>query len=336
MSDAEQQPTTVSGAADTIKGLLNQSADNQQAPTETETVAEETSMQVSDEPVESIEETVNPSDIPNKDALSEESTEVSDEETSTQEISEEPIFPVTIDGQKYEVNQQELINGYQRQADYSRKTEELSIERKQQEDQLSRERETVQSQMGNLMQLEQSLRSQLDAEMQSIDFDKMYEEDPVQASRLQYQMQKRQKDLEAAQQKIMSTQQQEYSKYVAEQEKQMFLKMPEMKDPAKASVVKNNMKEYLADQGYQAQEIAGLTDHRMLLVLKDAMAYRKLVKSKPALSKKVADAPRVVKPGMAKTKNEKLQIAKNERVKRLKKSGSLRDAAAIFRESIKI
>ena len=71
MSDAEQQPTTVSGAADTIKGLLNQSADNQQAPTETETVAEETSMQVSDEPVESIEETVNPSDIPNKDALSE-------------------------------------------------------------------------------------------------------------------------------------------------------------------------------------------------------------------------------------------------------------------------
>ena len=134
MSDAEQQPTTVSGAADTIKGLLNQSADNQQAPTETETVAEETSMQVSDEPVESIEETVNPSDIPYKDALSEESTEVSDEETSTQEISEEPIFPVTIDGQKYEVNQQELINGYQRQADYSRKTEELSIERKQQED----------------------------------------------------------------------------------------------------------------------------------------------------------------------------------------------------------
>ena len=42
MSDAEQQPTTVSGAANTIKGLLNQSADTQPAPTETATVTEET------------------------------------------------------------------------------------------------------------------------------------------------------------------------------------------------------------------------------------------------------------------------------------------------------
>jgi transcription initiation factor TFIIIB Brf1 subunit/transcription initiation factor TFIIB len=130
MSDAEQQPTTVSGAANTIKGLLNQSADTQPAPTETATVTEETLTQA--------EEPIAPSNVPDEpNALSEEYDEsVESDIVETTELSEEPIFPVVIDGQKYEVNQNELINGYQRQADYSRKTEELSIERKQQEDQI--------------------------------------------------------------------------------------------------------------------------------------------------------------------------------------------------------
>ena len=324
MSDAEQQPTTISGAAETIKGLLNQSADTQPAPTETETVTEETLTQT-DEPIA-------PSNVPDEpNALSEEYDEsVESDIVETTELSEEPIFPVVIDGQKYEVNQNELINGYQRQADYSRKTEELSIERKQQEDQIQRERDAVQTQMANLHSLEQSLKSQLDSELQSIDFDRMYEEDPVQASRLQYQMQKRQKDLDAARMQIHQQQQS-----VSEQEKQMFIKMPEMKDAAKSTEIRQNMKTYLSDQGYMDQEIAGLTDHRMLLILKDAMAYRRLQKSKPGLVKKVADAPRVVRSGTAKTKGERKDLAMNDNKKRLAKTGRWQDAAAIFRQGMK-
>ena len=329
MSDAEQQPTTISGAANTIKGLLNQSADTQPAPTETATVTEETLTQT-DEPIA-------PSNVPDEpNALSEEYDEsVESDIVETTELSEEPIFPVVIDGQKYEVNQNELINGYQRQADYSRKTEELSIERKQQEDQIQRERDTVQTQMANLHSLEQSLKSQLDSELQSIDFDRMYEEDPVQASRLQYQMQKRQKDLDAARMQIHQQQQSEYQKYVSEQEKQMFIKMPEMKDASKSTEIRQGMKTYLSDQGYMDQEIAGLTDHRMLLILKDAMAYRRLQKSKPGLVKKVADAPRVVRSGTAKTKGERKDLAMNDNKKRLAKTGRWQDAAAIFRQGMK-
>lgn len=98
MSDAEQQPTTVSGAANTIKGLLNQSADTQPAPTETETVTEETLTQA--------EEPIAPSNVPDEpNALSEEYDEsVESDIVETTELSEEPIFPVVIDGQKYEVS----------------------------------------------------------------------------------------------------------------------------------------------------------------------------------------------------------------------------------------
>ena len=318
MSDAERQPTTVSGAAQTISGLLNPTADTQETAPATESVVEETRQ---------TEETLAPSDLPNKDLSEEETQEDIPQDEESEDIVEEvqePIFPVTINGQKYEVNQEELINGYQRQADYSRKTEELSIERKQQEDQIRRERENLQSQLANISTLEQSLRTQLDTEMSSIDFDKMYEEDPSGAARLQYQMQKRQRDLEATRQQLQQSQQEEYQKYIQEQEKQMYLKMPEMKDPEKASVVRTDMKRYLTDTGYSQSEVANLTDHRMLLILKDAMAYRKLQATKPGLTKKVSNAPKVVKAGTAKTKSEKFAIKRNEGIKRLKKSGSLR------------
>ena len=65
MSDAEKQPTTVSGAAQTISGLLNPTADTQETAPATEPVVEETRQ---------TEETLAPSDLPNKN-LSEEETQ---------------------------------------------------------------------------------------------------------------------------------------------------------------------------------------------------------------------------------------------------------------------
>ena len=40
-----------------------------------------------------------------------------------------PTHTVTVDGEQMDVSQTELINGYQRQADYTRKTQELATER---------------------------------------------------------------------------------------------------------------------------------------------------------------------------------------------------------------
>jgi hypothetical protein len=61
-----------------------------------------------------------------------ESTEVDNPESSV-EVSEEPVdesYTVTVDGDNQEVSLQELRDGYQRQSDYTRKTQELASERK--------------------------------------------------------------------------------------------------------------------------------------------------------------------------------------------------------------
>jgi TolA-binding protein len=49
-------------------------------------------------------------------------------ETST-EVPEEPGYVVKIDGEEQQVTLEELQNGYQRQADYTRKTQEIAVER---------------------------------------------------------------------------------------------------------------------------------------------------------------------------------------------------------------
>lgn len=49
-------------------------------------------------------------------------------ETST-EVPQEPAYTVKIDGEEQQVTLEELQNGYQRQADYTRKTQEIAAER---------------------------------------------------------------------------------------------------------------------------------------------------------------------------------------------------------------
>ena len=58
-----------------------------------------------------------------------ESTEAVDNLETSTEVPEEPGYVVKIDGEEQKVSLEELQNGYQRQADYTRKTQEIAAER---------------------------------------------------------------------------------------------------------------------------------------------------------------------------------------------------------------
>jgi hypothetical protein len=59
----------------------------------------------------------------------EESYESDDSEEQEQE-QEQPRYRVKVEGQEYEVTQDELVKGYQREADYTKKTQKLAELRK--------------------------------------------------------------------------------------------------------------------------------------------------------------------------------------------------------------
>ena len=338
---ADRQATNVIEAGNIIKGLMTgeTSADT---PAE-EAIANSTQEEVTEqaEVETSSEDTVNPSDVPYKKFDEEESSEEFVEEnqelsesSDIQENSEEPVYTVTVDGTDYEVTQDELIQGYQRNADYTRKTQELAVEKQQSSEFVERSKKDVEAKLAQLTQLNQAAQAQLQEEYANIDFEKLYDEDPVEAARLEHKMRKKHEQLAQVQQQTQQLQTQEFQKYLEEQEKQLNIKLPELSHPEKGQQFKKQMRDYLSSVGFNAQEIDSVYDHRYVMLVRDAMSYRNLQKAKPQIKKKAVNAPKVVKSGVSKSKGQQQAEAKRQQLSKLRKSGSVQDAAKLFRSLV--
>ena len=337
---ADRQPTNVIEAGNIIKGLMAGETSEEVTPVE-EAVAEPTVEQTEETEVEtSSEETVNPSDVPYMDQDKENVTEPEEEQSELsesediQENSEEPIYTVTIDGTNYEVTQDELIQGYQRNADYTRKTQELAAEKQQTSDFVERSKKDVETKIAKLDQLNQAAQAQLQQEYAQVDFEKLYDEDPVEAARLEHKMRKKNEQLQQVQQQTQQLQMEEFNKYLEEQQKQMTVKIPEMTHPEKGPQFRKQMRDYLSSVGFNNQEIDSVYDHRYVLLVRDAMAYRNLQQAKPQIKKKAGNAPKVVKSGVSKSKGQQAAEAKRQQLSRLKKTGKVADAAKLFRSLV--
>ena len=337
---ADSQPTNVIEAGNIIKGLMAGETSEAVTPVE-EAVAQSTQEKTEEAEVEtSSDETVNPSDVPYMDQENENSNEQVEEQKELsesediQENSEEPIYTVTIDGTNFEVTQDELIQGYQRNADYTRKTQELAAEKQQTSDFVERSKKDVETKIAKLDQLNQAAQVQLQQEYAQVDFEKLYDEDPVEAARLEHKMRKKNEQLQQVQQQTQQLQMEEFNKYLQEQQKQLTIKLPELNHPEKGSQFKKQMRDYLSSQGFNDQEIDSVYDHRYVMLVRDAMSYRNLQAAKPQIKKKAVNAPKVVKGGVSKSKGQQAAEAKRQQLSRLKKSGKVADAAKIFRSLV--
>ena len=324
---ADNQTTNVIEAGNIIKSLMT---GDEAAPIET------VPTEVSEEPIETVEteegllteETESPDETESYEA--EETSESSD----IQENSEEPYYSVTVDGTDLSVNLEELIQGYQRNADYTRKTQELAQERNQSSEFVERSKKDVEAKLQRLDQLNNAAQAQLQQEYAEVDFEKLYDEDPVEAARLEHKMRKKHSQLAQVQQQTQELQSQEFNKYLGEQQKLLTQKIPEFTDEQKGPRFKQQMRDYLGNIGFNDTEINSVYDHRYVMLVKDAMSYRNLQKAKPGIKKKVANAPKVVKGGVAKSKGQADAEAKRQQLSKLRKTGQVRDAAKFFRNLV--
>tara|TARA_R110002050_G_scaffold35651_4_gene89447 strand:+ start:74 stop:787 length:714 start_codon:yes stop_codon:yes gene_type:complete len=106
-----------------------------------------------------------------------ESTESVDSLETSTEVTQEPGYVVKIDGEEQQVSLEELQNGYQRQADYTRKTQEIAVERER-----LQQAEAIVSALendpaGTLETLHRSFNVDTTASNQNEDLD--YETDPT-------------------------------------------------------------------------------------------------------------------------------------------------------------
>ena len=266
----------------------------------------------------------------------EDESEVVDE--SEEEATEEeptPTYKVRVGKEEVEVPLDELLKGYSRTADYTRKTQEIADQRKVVEaekakiDEASKLRDTYAQRLGII---EQMLKQQDSGE----DLASLKETDPIGYAVKVAEQAEREKQLSAVraeQQRIAQQQQGEQQErlktYLAQEAQKLAEAIPEMNDPAKGQAIRTDIRNFAQKLGYSEQELSQVYDSRAVTALYKAMQYDKLMSGKGDATKKVQQAPKMLKPGTSTPEARQTQEVKQLRG-RLKKSGKARDAASIF------
>jgi hypothetical protein len=310
---------SVIDAGKTIAGLMQNQGKPEEAPAESEPTEEVEQPTTEDLPVEETEEV----DVA-------EATDEAQEDIN--ENSEEPSYEVKVNGQTLNVTLDELLQGYQREADYTRGKQDLSLEKSRLDQTLQQSQTEINQKLAKLNDLNNSAQSQLQAEYANIDFEKLYEDDPVEASKLEHKMRKRAENLQRIQYETQQAQNVELQKFIQGEQSKVMSLVPEFNDPGKASKLKSDMKSYLTNVGYNDQEINTIYDSRQVLLIRDALAYDKIRRANPKVKKKVLNAPKVMRSGTTKTNAEQVARLRNEKLNRLKKTGKVADAAKVFKD----
>ena len=258
-----------------------------------------------------------------------------EEEVETLEIDpDEKVFDVevTLPGGEKETRKMslnELKAGQMMQADYSRKTEELSRQRKEVQNELRQGIEKERSQYLETLNTLQKGMMQL-VVPEAGDLDKLAEEDPAEFIKVQNRLNKINQtwqSIEAEKQRIASEQQE----YIRSQILPAELEKIQSAIPSWGQEVKQAIMQTGETYGFTPEELGAVIDSRMIKVLHDAHLYQKLQAEKPSVAKKVAEKPKVMKPGSGKK-----QSMESDHMKRLKKSGDWRDAGALLAERLNI
>ena len=322
---AEQ--SNVQGAAEKIAGILDpKKGQPEKKPEEPKAEPSETpeKQEVQESQAES-------------EATNEQVTENTETKETTTELQEEPnLHRLKVNGQEIEVSLDELKAGYSRDSDYRQKTHNLGIEKRELDSQRESLRQTYDTRLQEFNELIATADATVRQEQGSEDLQKLWEEDPTAAARLDYQMRQRNRQLDDVRNKAREAQTKQYEDFLGTQRELAAQKIPEYNDPNKADQFKINMRNSLRGYGFNDQEIGQLADHRFLMVAKDAMGYKNLKDKKPIVQKKVANAPKVVKAGVAKSSTSSGREQIRNKINRLGKTGHLKDAQSAIMDMINL
>ena len=320
------EQSNIDGAAEKISGILNPK--DQQ---ETETKAEPS------EPVSTETQETPESQAESEAAPVEQETENTEVTEETQTESQEPnLHRLKVNGQEIEVSLDELKAGYSRDSDYRQKTHQLSMERKDLDIQKNSLRQSYDAKLTELNDIIATADATVRQRQGSADLQKLYEEDPSQAAKLDYQLRQQQMQLDSVKAKAREAQAKQYSDFLETQKELAATKIPEYSDPNKADQFKMNMRNSLRGYGFSDEEIGSLADHRFLMIAKDAMSYKSLKDKSPIVQKKVANAPKVVKPGVAKSSTSSGREQIRNKIGKLRKSGNINDASSAILDIINL
>lgn len=263
-------------------------------------------------------------------------TEENEDEAQPEEAPEE-VEVLNWNGEEKKVTKTELRELAQKGFDYTQKTQQLADERREVEATIKQAQQSIalQNQQVEIIASVKSLDSQL-AHFQGVNWHQLAEQDPVEYLKLNQSYrdlkEAREGEVQKFQQQASYLQQLHAQQHneVLQREAKALSELPEFKGD-KAIESKAQVKTYLRSAGFSDEEIAQVVDHRYVKVALEAAQWRKLQASKANVTKKVADVPKVVKPGTNKPQPKKADL---EMRSKLKSTGRSEYAAALIEKML--
>jgi hypothetical protein len=271
---------------------------------------------------------------------SEEQTEelqASDEAEYSEEESEEeqpkPRYKVKAAGEEIEVDEDELIKGYQQGVDYTKKSQALAEQRKAVEAERIHLEQVKQERMAYAQKL-QALDSFLTQQNRGVDLDVLKETDPIGYAVAVAEQNQREKQLAVVrqeQQRIAQQQQAEQQaslqNHLRQESEKLVSLIPELATP-QGDAIRKQIRDYAKSVGWSDQELSSVYDSRAVVSLYKAMKYEQLQKSKPELIKKLQAAPKMMRSGTSAPPTKSSQD--KQVMQRLRETGKVTDAAKAF------
>ena len=338
MADTQQAPQegSVEEAHEALLSLLEPEKETPETEEAPPTEEEESTEETQDESLEEESE-----------EEAEEESEAESEE-SDEEDEEELLYAVKVDGEEQEVSLDELLKGYSRQSDYTKKTQELSSDRKGMEELQQKYNSEMAQIQAERQQYTEYLNQIVEKSMggldkyANLDWDRLKESDPIEyvTKREEYReaqekIQSMRNEQAVAQQKQAEETKQLHANMVFEEHKKLVSAMPEWGEPEKQKELAADVRKYALGQGFSEEELSSLVDHRSVLVLMKAAKFDAMDNA-DIKSKKLKNKPKVVRSGKGVSSSGNEKSKRTARMKRLRGTGHIDDASVLLEDFIDI
>lgn len=273
---APAESGSVSQAQNAILGLLNSEEEPPKQPEE-QPSEEESEEESEDEQLEEAEEELEASD----------EDEEEDSEESEEEVEEEEpdLYAVTIDGMEHEVTFDELIKGYSRQSDYTKKTQALAELRNSFEEAKSRYETELPELQGLKEQYVRNLGEVIEGSLSglerfNIDWNALREEDQSEYLLKREEFRQAQEHIQGLQHRkqqeegqLRQQMSEQHRNFVASEHEKLAQNIPEWREAKTRTELGAQLREYALTQGFVPEEIDSLVDSRSFIALMKAMKY---------------------------------------------------------------
>lgn len=224
-----------------------------------------------------------------------------DEEAEEAEPTPERKIKVTLKGDdgtetEQEVSEDELVKGYHRQSDYTRKMQALTEREDQAVQFLKTKHNEVAKQYTEKAELTLRAVAQMAGLRSESDMAQLAHDDPaawVQENQRQQSisryLQNLSQELQGERQRMTQEQEQANAQAIEKQARKTWevLASEKIDKPKLAAIYQDVNKQY----GFSNEELSNVYDHRLVQMMRDATAYRALKAKAPEVTRKVNAAP---------------------------------------------